>query len=1163
MYYPEGLKQDDDIKWMYNIDGNRYLVCGDFNCHSPLWNAERLQAENGGQFIEKILEEVDLCILNDGTITRIPEVSNHRPSAIDLTFCSSSMFIKTDWIVLDDPLGSDHIPIQVSYTNSPETIPNCRKKKFIYDKANWPLFRSILENSEYPNNFNEVDSWYKNFQQIILSAADRSIPSTNNPKSSDSPKRINEWWNNDCHKQRAIYRKLVKKYKRCRTTENLDLMKKQKIEYNKTLANAKLKFWTNYVDENVNSYRDCNLLYKKLKSVKGRFDPPEQPLEVNGVKTTNTKEKAEIFAKTFASVSQNSSLSREQLRFRMQEESKFETPVFNNSPENSDFTETELNRALFCIKKYRKATGSDPISYTMIKRFPCKTKVVLLKYFNYLWSSGSLPSCWKEAQVSAIPKPGKPKKDPKSYRPIALTPHVSKVYERLVKNRLEYYLEKNNLLPKCQSGFRRGRSCIENLVKLSSHVKRAMMRRRPVLATFYDIKRAYDTVWHKKLLDKLLKIGISRNMFHFFESFLENRIIRVAVGSDISAPQVLDMGIPQGSIVAPIAFSVMLGDIHKLNLRNASISLYADDLAMWSTSKYRRTDIKSFQKNEIVQFQKNIDLIVEYMETNGFCLAPDKTVFMIFSSGQLKSNISINIYDTTITPSQEVKYLGVILDRTFSFKSHIDHLIKKTRKNLYLIKVLKRENSLTSLALLRTLFVSLVRSRLTYGQEIFHSAPITYLQKLQSTETAIIKNLLNIPKTANPILVYREIGLKPLSFVRKLQTTRTTFRLGGTENDIVEELGSDFNNKHSGLGQSNFLKRPQIFRKGTSITDYVKDLVETAEIGDSAVEIKPQCRFHCPPWEEIQYDITSSFGNYNKTNHIHILTTFAREKQENLKDHLCIYTDGSIHTDGSSGCAFVVPEFNIVRRFRLNKDISIFSAELFAIERAMSFVGKRVIHDKICIFTDSRAALQALENQSFNRHESISYILNITRYLQQNEGKTIKFQWIPSHSGLKGNEWADKAAKEAAKDPYLPINDIGLTLTEVSAKLDAASDRLWHTEFRQIANALKWCDPDKTQVPPFVAPPKYSQVFHRLRCNTTRFDIFKTLCCCHEGPVTVTHIFNCKELYNQLLLTRTYCSRENIPFSHLGLMSYHEKFGWEPAKTFIYEIVNSDIGHLL
>ena len=545
VYYPEGVQRAEYLDWMSNIEVSKYIICGDFNSHSPLWSSTRAQSDSGGSHIEAMLENVDMCILNDGTITRIPDISQHNPSAIDLTFCSSNVFMDMDWSVEDDPLGSDHLPVHITYDYSPKTISNHTHQNYIYDKANWVMFRSILERADYPDNFDAPDSWYSRFQSIVVSAANRSIPKSNNKdQNGNDKKRLNEWWNDKCQEQRSLYRRLVKNYKRSKNLDNFEEMKKQKIIYNKTLAEAKLAFWSKYLNENVQSYRDANCLYKKLRHIKGRFHPPEHPLEVNGMKTTDPKEKADILAETFSSVSQNSSLSTDQLNFRLLKETNFSKPNFKESKENTDFSEIELNRAIFGIKRVKKSTGADPISYAMIKKFPHKTKIVLLRYFNELWKSGSLPSVWKEAQVSAIPKPNKPKKDPKSYRPIALTPHISKLYERLVKNRLEYFLENNNLLPKCQSGFRRGRSCTENLVKLTSHVKRAMMRRRPVLSTFYDIKRAYDTVWHKKLLDKLYNLGVSKNIYQFVDSFLHGRIIRVSVGSEISRPHILDMGIP-------------------------------------------------------------------------------------------------------------------------------------------------------------------------------------------------------------------------------------------------------------------------------------------------------------------------------------------------------------------------------------------------------------------------------------------------------------------------------------------------------------------------------------------------------------------------------------------------------------------------------------------
>ena len=170
---------------------------------------------------------------------------------------------------------------------------------------------------------------------------------------------------------------------------------------------------------------------------------------------------------------------------------------------DSPLTLTEIQKVINNIKQVKKATGTDLITYRMIKHFPPHTTSTLHQFYNRCWLEGTVPSDWKNAEIIPLLKPGKPAKDPGSYRPIALTPHLGKVYERVLKNRLEYHLESNNIIPLFQAGFRRGRGCMDHTVKLASHVKKAFAKRRPVAATFFDVKRAFDTVWHKLLIHKL------------------------------------------------------------------------------------------------------------------------------------------------------------------------------------------------------------------------------------------------------------------------------------------------------------------------------------------------------------------------------------------------------------------------------------------------------------------------------------------------------------------------------------------------------------------------------------------------------------------------------------------------------------------------------------
>jgi hypothetical protein len=114
----------------------------------------------------------------------------------------------------------------------------------------------------------------------------------------------------------------------------------------------------------------------------------------------------------------------------------------------------------------------------MIQKFPMKTLQELLELFNRCWTSGTVPQSWKQATVSAVPKQGKPPSDPRSYRPISLTPHLSKIYERMVKARMEFHLEKHKIIPASQAGFKRGRGCVDHIVKITAHAKRSLAKNR-------------------------------------------------------------------------------------------------------------------------------------------------------------------------------------------------------------------------------------------------------------------------------------------------------------------------------------------------------------------------------------------------------------------------------------------------------------------------------------------------------------------------------------------------------------------------------------------------------------------------------------------------------------------------------------------------------------
>ena len=183
----------------------------------------------------------------------------------------------------------------------------------------------------------------------------------------------------------------------------------------------------------------------------------------------------------------------------------------------------------------------------------------------------------------------------------------------------------------CQAGFRRGRGVTDHLVKLGEHVGRAIGRRKVLLTCFFDISRAYDQVWHAKLLQKLNKIGISGNMYNYIRSFLSDRSMQVRWKGATSTTKGVSMGVPHGSVIAPLLFNIMVHDVDTAVKGKVVLTMYADDLAIWTDTHIRRLHTNSsWVKQSMKLFQEAVDGVVHFMQVNGFALSSQKTVFVPF-----------------------------------------------------------------------------------------------------------------------------------------------------------------------------------------------------------------------------------------------------------------------------------------------------------------------------------------------------------------------------------------------------------------------------------------------------------------------------------------------------------------------------------------------------
>nr|KAG5685394.1 hypothetical protein BaRGS_003664 [Batillaria attramentaria] len=411
-------------------------------------------------------------------------------TAIDLAFASPTLYPTVEWFPEDDTLGSDHLPISC-HTSQPEAPqppllappPTPLPPAFDLAKADWPLFASLLAQNIDTLPDDSTDQYADNITTHILTAATASIPA----KLRAHPN--NPWWDEECEAAKKAKQKAYALWKKRCTPDTHAHMKTTKVAMNRAVAKAKRHFFDAAITLETTSHRDLAQAWKRVKQLKKEWDLPPPPLKQGGETHHTDIDKAEAFASEFASVSQTQCLPHDEIARRAKEESTeamSPPPPDNTNSINAPLTLNELSSAISSISSAKVSVGPDGISYEMIRRFPPAFLSAVLTFFQHCFTTGTLPAKWNHSHVVPIHKQGKPRNDASSYRPISLTSHLSKIYERIIKSRLAHYLERNSTLPDCQAGFRKARSVQDHLITLTSHVKTALRKRKCVTAVFFD-----------------------------------------------------------------------------------------------------------------------------------------------------------------------------------------------------------------------------------------------------------------------------------------------------------------------------------------------------------------------------------------------------------------------------------------------------------------------------------------------------------------------------------------------------------------------------------------------------------------------------------------------------------------------------------------------------
>lgn len=287
--------------------------------------------------------------------------------------------------------------------------------------------------------------------------------------------------------------------------------------------------------------------------------------------------------------------------------------------------------------------------------------------FNLCLLDGVFPDELKVSRVCPVFKKGK-KDIPDSYRPISIIPVVSKLFEILVFDQLNSFFESNNFLSMSQFGFRKGKCTSDAIDKLVNEVLLVFERKSLAQATFCDLSRAFDCVDHDDLLMKLSFYGVKGSPLSFFKSYLSNRTQKVYIDREWSQELAIKYGVPQGSVLGPLLFLICINDLP--DCISSKTYLYADDTTFLNSG----IDLKQLQ----TLAQDSINTASTWFKTNGFLLNQDKTQQIIFGLRHCEADVAQGYVD-------QVKFLGLFLDKTLTWGPHIDYISSKLSRVIFLI----------------------------------------------------------------------------------------------------------------------------------------------------------------------------------------------------------------------------------------------------------------------------------------------------------------------------------------------------------------------------------------------------------------------------------------------------------------------------------------------
>lgn len=958
-----------------------WIITGDFNAHHPIWGSSKINPT--GRRLASFVSDHELSLLNDGSPTFLRGSS--YSSCLDLAFVSRRFATRVKWFLDIETHGSDHIPSYLKIKG----LASCHSPNTIR-RIDWSTFETNMEEAcrkGLPSGL----------QQAIKEA-------TQNAMCTLTCTSMFSKFDVELERLRAIRRRAERRYRRTKSIHDLRIARRTQKKIQRRMEKLESQRWAKFC-ESLDPRKSLSYIWR---TVRGLRTFPEQRVPFKALALFQRREDIEVaedFCRKIAGQSTYAGALCTDSIMPHSRDSRMDLP----------FTTEELDAALALCSR-SSSPGPDGISYRILCHLGERARNALLDIFNESWRDGNVPQEWKTSRLVPLLKPGKSPLELTSYRPIALASCVGKVMERMILARLEWYLERHKVYPNAMAGFRRLRCSIDNVIDLVTYVQHQKRLKRLSVAMFLDVKGAYDNVAHDAILDALEAVGLGGRVYRWTRNYLHMRSFFVQTDDGPTSQHYTYRGVPQGGVLSPTLFNLVLVRLVERIPSAVQISMYADDICVW-TSGVTRPQVRA-------RLQKAATSISAYLCEQGLQISPDKCALVAFTRKPMTS-YAISINGQNVCYAKTHKFLGVIIDRDLSWSPHVANLKKRLTAISHVFKFLGGKTWGTSVHAMLQLYRALFLGYLRYSLPVLSNTCRSNIRTIESAQAQALRVCLGLPRctsTAETVAIAKDY---PVTTHMALEVLRAHIR-------------------HIARAPFHHLATLPKDRPNASFCQVISTYRDCLPR-----DYTPAERLLSPPWCLARPQVRLSVpGIRTKAG----LSSPALKQlsllmlHETYKDHLHIYTDGSTNLDGSTG-AVTFPEKAVTFQFKTCHRTTSTAAELAALRSALHML-REDLPRKWSIFTDSKAALQCLLS-ALRRGPQDQLVLEIRQMYHQlvEKGHDITFQWLPGHCGIMGNEQADEAARRAHENAAK--ESIPLSRTDAATKLRIlardATRSMWNT----------------------------------------------------------------------------------------------------------------------